>query len=397
MHLPVPEDTIYLDHAATTPTDPDVLAAMLPYFAERFGNPSSVYALGQEARAALDQARSTVARVLGCRPAEILFTSGATESDNLALAGVAWARRLADSTGPWPHLVTTAVEHSAVLSTARWLERLGFAITYVPCDSEGVVSCDDVLRAVRPETCLVSVHYANNEVGAIQPIAEIGAALRRRGVPFHTDAVQAAGFLPLAVDRLQVDLLTLAAHKFYGPKGVGVLYVRAGTSVAYQQHGGEQEGGRRGGTENVPLVAGLAAALELADRRREAYAAHCAALRDRLLAGLWTVVPDLQLNGPSDPSRRLPNNLNVSVPGVQGETVLLALDMQGIAASAGSACTAGKAEPSHVLVAMDLPDARCRASIRFTVGRANTVDQIDDTVEALADIVERARRLSGAA
>jgi cysteine desulfurase len=393
----IADDTIYLDHAATTLCDPEVVAAMLPYLSERFGNPSSVYALGQEARAALDQARMTVAAVLGCESGEITFTSGATESDNLALTGVAWARRLADPAGPPPHIVTTAVEHSAILETARWLEQIGFALTVVPCDHDGLVDVESIERALRPETCLISVMYANNEVGAIQPIAEIGAHARARGIPFHTDAVQAAGTLPVKVDELNVDLLSLAGHKVYGPKGVGLLYVRRGTPLLVQQRGGGQEGGRRGGTENVASIVGLAVALAKADELREAYAAHCAALRDRLIAGVAQLVPDAELNGPPSGPLRLPNNANLYFPGVQGETVLLSLDMEGVAASAGSACTAGKSEPSHVLEAMGLPPERTRGSVRFTVGRSNTADQIDEAVEAIATTVARIRDLAGVA
>ncbi len=389
-----PDDTIYLDHAATTPVDPEVVAAMLPYFTARFGNPSSIYRLGQEGRAALDRARDTVAGVLNCQPAEIIFTSGASESDNLALKGVAWQRRLRQPDGPPPHVVTTRIEHHAVLHSAEDLERQGFAVTYVPCDAEGFVGVEDVAAALRPETCLISVMYANNEVGAIQPIAEIGALARSRGIPFHTDAVQAAGALPIDVEALHVDLLALSAHKFYGPKGVGLLYVRRGTPIAFQQQGGGQESGRRGGTENVPLVVGMAVALEKADRLRDAYNVHCAALRDRLLAGIMEAIPEAAINGPRDSSRRLANNLNAAIPGVQGETVLLSLDMQGIAASAGSACTTGNSEPSHVLRAMGLPEERCRASLRFTIGRDTTAEEIDETVEVLADAVARVRQFA---
>ncbi len=392
------DDTIYLDHAATTPVDPEVLAVMLPYFSERYGNPSSIYRLGQEAHAALDRARSSVARVLGCQPGEILFTSGATESDNLAVKGVAWHRRLNQAPDdPPPHVVTTAIEHHAVLHSAEALERQGFAVSYVPCDVDGIVALADVAAALRPETCLISVIYANNEVGAVQPIAEINALARERGIPFHTDAVQAAGTLSLRVDVLGVDLLSLSAHKFYGPKGVGLLYVRRGTPIDFQQAGGGQEGGRRGGTENVPLIVGLAAALEKADWLRGPYTAHCAGLRDRLLAGIQEVIPDVDLNGPRDPARRLPNNLNVAIPGVQGETVLLSLDMQGVAASAGSACTTGNSEPSHVLRAMGLSDDRCRASLRFTLGRDNTAEEIDEAIDVLVETVARVRELAGAA
>lgn len=397
MSLLLPNDTIYLDHAATTPVDPVVVEAMLPYFTERFGNSSSIYQLGQESRAGLDRSRAAVADVLGCRPSEIVFTSGATEADNLALSGVAWHRRLAEPAGMAPHVITTAIEHSAVLATARWLERQGFAVSYVPCDKDGLVSAAEVAAALRPETCLISVTYANNEVGSIQPIREIGALARDRGIPFHTDAVQAAGSLPLRVDDLHVDLLTLAAHKFYGPKGVGLLYVKQQTPIAYQQHGGGQESGRRGGTENVPLVVGMAVALDRAERGRSAYNAHCATLRDRLLEGLRSAIPEVALNGPADPDRRLANNVNVSLPGVQGETLLLSLDMQGIAASAGSACAVGNAQPSHVLQAMGLSDDRIRSSLRFTMGWSNTPEQIDETVDVLVEMLERERALAGVA
>ncbi len=397
MSLLPPTDTIYLDHAATTPVDPAVMEAMLPYFTERFGNPSSIYQLGQESRVALDRSRAAIADVLGCRPSEIVFTSGATEADNLALSGVAWHRRLAVPAGSTPHVITTAIEHSAILATARWMERQGFAVSYVPCDSEGLVSVTDVEAAVRPETCLISVTYANNEVGSIQPIGEIGALARDLGIPVHTDAVQAAGALPLHVDDLNVDLLTLAAHKFYGPKGVGLLYVRNQTPIAYQQHGGGQESGRRGGTENVPLIVGMATALDRAERGRPSDNAHSAALHDRLLDGLRSAIPEIALNGPADSERRLANNVNVSLPGVQGETMLLSLDMQGIAASAGSACAVGNAQPSHVLQAMGLSDERIRSSLRFTVGRSNTPEQIDETIQVLVETVQRERLLAGVA
>jgi cysteine desulfurase len=397
MPLPSGDDTIYLDHAATTPVDPTVVAAMLPYFSEHFGNPSSIYRLGQDARAALDRARGTVARILGCGSSEIIFNSGATEGDNLALVGIAWQRRLANPTGAAPHLITTAIEHHAVLHTAQWLERQGFSVTYLPCDPEGFIDPAVVEAAIRPETCLISVMYANNETGAIQPVAEIASIARQHGVIVHTDAVQAAGALPLDVSELQVDLLSLSAHKFYGPKGVGLLYIRSGTPIAFQQHGGGQESGRRGGTENVAGIVGMAAALDRAESRRNQYNQHCAGLRDRLWQGIQEALPDVQLNGPADFARRLPNNLNISIPGVQGETMLLSLDMEGIAASAGSACTTGNAEPSHVLRAMGLSDERCRASLRLTVGLGNTADEMDDTADALATTVERVRGLAGIA
>jgi cysteine desulfurase len=388
------DDTIYLDHAATTPLDPDVLGTMLPYFTERYGNPSSIYQLGQEARAAIDQARAACARVLGCEPSEIIFTSGATESDNLALRGVAWGARLAlRNTGALPHIVTTAIEHHAVLHTANSLQREGFSATYVAPDSRGIVDPEAIAAAVRPETCLISVMYANNESGAIQPIQEIAEVARDRGIPLHTDAVQAAGTLSANVDALGVDLLSLSAHKFYGPKGVGLLYVRRGTTIDFQQKGGGQEQGRRGGTENVPGIVGLGMALERADAWRDAYADHCARLRDRLADGLFAAIPEAMLNGPSDLRLRLPNNLNVTIPGIQGETLLLSLDVLGVAASAGSACTTGNTEPSHVLRAMGLSDDGCRSALRFTVGRSNTEQQIDDAIDALVGSVDRARSL----
>jgi cysteine desulfurase len=387
-------EVIYLDHAATTPVDRDVVAAMLPWFSERFGNPSSIYQYGQEARAALDEARMAIARVLRCRPGEIVFTSGATESDNLAIKGVVRAARLAEPKVR-PHVVTSAIEHHAVLHAAEALVREGVCdLAVVQPNAEGIIVPEAIAAAMRPETCLVAVMYANNEMGAIQPVAEIAGIAREHGVPFFTDAVQAAGALTLDVNAIGCDLLALSAHKFYGPKGVGLLYVRQGTSVAWQQDGGGQEQGRRGGTENVAAIVGMATALVNVESARQQTSERIAALRDRLLVGLEGRIPDLIVNGPVDPTNRLPNNLNVSIPGIQGETMLLGLDMEGVAASAGSACTTGNAEPSHVLIAMGIPEERCRASLRFTLGRDTTAEEVDEAAEIVADVAERVRGLA---
>lgn len=387
-------DIIYLDHAATTPVDPEIVPLMVPFFTTRFGNPSSIYQLGQDARAALDQARMKIAGVLGCRASEILFTSGATESDNLALKGVvaAWRRSHAGT----PHLITSAIEHHAVLHAAEALAADGVDVTYVPCDATGIIDPDAIAAAIRPQTALISVMAVNNEVGSIQPVREIGAIARAHGIPFHCDAVQAAGAMPIAVDALGVDLLALSAHKFYGPKGVGILHVRTGTAIEYQQVGGGQEGGRRGGTENTPLIVGMAEALVRADAHRDELVAFGGQLRDRLWTRVAGEIPGVMLNGPAFDGARVTTNLNIAIPGVQGETVLLGLDMEGVEASAGSACTTGNAEPSHVLRAMGLSDELCRASLRLTIGRLNTLEQMDDAADALQTVVERVRALSGA-
>jgi len=383
-----PEQTaIYLDHAATTPVDPAVVAAMLPHWVTGWGNPSSLYAAGRAARAALDTSRAAVARVLGCAPNEIVFTGGGTEGDNLAVRGVIEAVR---AQGKPTHLITTAIEHHAILHSADYLERFGTAVTRLPVDDEGFVEPAAVEAAIRSETCLISVMYANNEIGTIQPIAEIAEIARRHGIPFHTDAVQAAGSLSLDVRELGGDLLSIAAHKFYGPKGVGALYIRTGTPILYQQHGGPQEGDRRGGTENVAGIVGLATALTRAEADRAAYNAHCRALRDRLVDGILTTIPDSRLNGPRD-ERRLANNVNVAFAGVEGESLIIALDLAGIAASSGSACTTGATEPSHVLRAIGVPEAAIAGSLRLTVGRDNTAAQSDTVLTLLPDLIAHLR------
>jgi cysteine desulfurase len=389
----VNETDIYLDHAATTPVDPTVLEVMLPFFSERFGNPSSIYALGRDARFGLDWARGMLAEQLNCQPGEIVFTSGATESNNLAIKGVAWWHRF--NAPHKSHLIVSAIEHHAVLHAAEALVPHGFDVTTVLPDRDGIVHPEAIKAALRPETCLVSVMYANNEIGTIQPIHAIATLVRERGVVMHTDAVQAAGALSLDVDVLGVDLLSLSAHKFYGPKGVGLLYARRRSPIAWQQHGGGQENTRRGGTENVPGIVGMAAALSLAIDAHDERNAHCRALRDRLIEQLLERVPDARLNG--HPTQRLPNNANISFPGVEGETLLLNLDMHGIAASSGSACTTGSTEPSHVLTAIGLSPEVARGSLRLTVGKDNTLAQIDRAVEVIVDAVARVRELAGVA
>ena len=296
---------------------------------------------------------------------------------------------------PVPHIVTTKIEHHAVLHTADLLERQGFAVTRIDCDSDGGISVETIEAALRPETCLISVIYANNEIGTIEPIERIGALAQERGIPFHTDAVQAAGVMPLDVNALNVTMLSLSAHKFYGPKGVGLLYLRKGTPLEYQQVGGGQESGRRGGTENVPLIVGMAEALVRADTARAQYNDHCRALRDALWARIQDRIGGVSLNGPALDGRRLPSNLNITIDDVQGETMLLSLDMNGVAASAGSACTTGNTEPSHVLLACGRSEQEARASLRLTVGRGNSMAEIDDAVDVLQETVERLRNLAG--
>ncbi len=380
---------IYLDHAATTPLDERVLAAMLPFFGEHFGNPSSIHRPGRAALDALDEARDTVAAVLGASAKEIVFTSGGSEADNLAVKGVALAQRAA---GRGAHVITSAIEHHAVLHAVEALQASGFEVTLLPVGRDGIVAPDDLRAAIRPDTVLVSVMYANNEIGTLQPIAELGTICRERSIPFHTDAVQAAGALPLNVRELNVDLLTISAHKFYGPKGVGALYVRNRTPLLPQINGGGQERRRRAGTENVPGIVGLAAALRQAEAERRQYVAHTAALRDRLVAGVLERVPGASLNG--HPTQRLPNNANIAFAGVEGESVLLLLDQQGIAASSGSACTSGSLEASHVLLALGLPPERAIGSIRFTLGRGTTVEEIDYVIDALPPLIERLRSVA---
>ncbi len=382
---------VYLDHAATTPLDPRVLEAMLPYLSYHWGNPASLYAEAQEARKGLDGARRTIADTLGAKPQEIIFTSGASESDNLALRGVAYANRRRGN-----HVITSAVEHHAVLHPAERLEQEGFRLTYLPVDSQGAVDLDALERAVDEETTVVSIMHVNNEVGTIEPIEEAARIVKGKNprAVFHTDAVQAVGTLDVNVERLGVDLLSIGAHKFYGPKGVGALYVRGRTPFQPQQLGGAQEKDRRAGTENVAYIVGMAKAMELAYAEFESRNAHYRALRDRLFYGIPERVPHVHVTGPADLSRRVSHNFSCCFEFIEGEAILMALDLQGIAASSGSACTSGSLEPSHVLTAMGIPLELARGSLRLTVGKDNTMEEIDYLLEVLPGIVSRLRALS---
>ncbi len=379
---------IYLDHSATTPVDPRVVEAMRPYWSEVFGNTSSAHAWGQEAAAALEKARETVAGVLGCRPSEVVFTGSGTEADNLAIRGVAWAARKAERGN---HVVTIPIEHHAVGHTVEQLRDLfGFEVTVVPVDEHGRVDPDDVRRAIRSDTVLVTVMAANNEVGTVQPIPEIGAICRERGIPLHTDAVQAAGRLDLNVDRLGVDLLSISAHKFYGPKGVGVLYVRRGVDLVPALTGGGHERGRRPGTVNVAGAVGLAEALRLAEEMREEENVRLQSLRDRLIEGVLENVPDARLTG--HPTERLAHHASFALRGVEGASVVVSLDLEGIAASSGAACAEGEPEPSAVLTAMGLPPEWAIGALRLTLGRANTEEDVDTVLEVLPRIIAHLRR-----
>ena len=382
------EHRIYLDHAATTPVHPQVLEAMLPYFSETFGNPSSLYRRGREALLAVERAREAIAQIIGAEPSEIVFTSGGSESDNLAIRGCAFAGRRDGARG---HLVTSAVEHHAVLHTCRQLaDQFGFDLTLVPVDSRGVVDPADVERVLREDTLLISVMLANNEVGTVQPIAKIGALARSRGIPFHSDAVQAGGAIPLNVHALAVDLLSLSAHKFYGPKGVGVLYIRKGLRPLPVQTGGAQERSRRAGTEYTAGIVGMAKALEMAQASLPESNLHLKAMRDRLVTGIPALIEGAHPTG--DPSNRLPGHATFVIDGVEGEALILGLDQLGIEASTGSACTSGSTEPSHVLRAMGIPDELARGSLRLTLGHENTDEDVECVSAALPPLVDRLRR-----
>lgn len=380
-------DRIYLDNAATTPTRPEVIEAMLPYYHEISGNPSSIHSFGREARKGVDEARDRVAQALGADPSEIIFTGGGSESDNYAIKGTAWGLR-----GKGNHIITSNIEHHAVMDSCAWLEKQGFHVTYLPVDSYGLIDPAQVAKAITPETILVTIHHANNEIGTIEPVEEIGRVCRDKGVLFHSDAVQSVGTLPIDLKEMPIDMLSFSAHKFYGPKGIGGLYVRKGLRLTQLVHGGGQERGRRAGTENVPGIVGMAKALELATKGLAERNARVAALRDRLIQGVFNRIDHVRLNG--HPTRRLPGNTNFCFEFIEGESLLLNLDLKGIAGSSGSACTSGSLEPSHVLLAIGLPHEIAHGSLRLTLGSGTTAEEIDYVMEVLPEIVAKLRAMS---
>ena len=378
---------IYLDNAATTFMDPEVLKAMLPFFSDAFGNPSSIHSFGQETRAVVEEARDKIAILISARSEEIVFTGGGTEADNFAIKGVTFANE-----GKGDHIITTSIEHHAVMESCKFLERRGFSITYLPVGIDGLVDPQDVKKAITDRTILISVMHANNEVGTIEPLAEIGKIAQEEGIYFHTDAVQTVGHIPVNVDELGIDLLAMSAHKLNGPKGVGALYIRKGTKLIPFIHGGEQERRRRAGTENVPAIVGFGRAVEIAQREMDSVAKHLVNLRGKLIEGMTERIEHIHLNG--HPTQRLPNNLNVSIEFVEGESMLLNLDLEGIAASTGSACSSSRLEPSYVLLAMGFPQELAHGSLRFSLGRETTEEDIDRVLEVLPGIIARLRAIS---
>lgn len=378
---------IYFDHAATTPVKPDVLEAMLPYFSSKYGNASSIYTIGRESKKAIEEAREKVAKAIGASFKEIFFTGSGTEADNWAIKGVAYANRDKGN-----HIITTAIEHHAVLHTCQYLESDGFEVTYLPVDEYGLVSPEKVLEAIRPNTILITIMFANNEIGTVQPIAEIGKIAKEKGIYFHTDAVQAVGNIPINVNELNVDLLSLSSHKFYGPKGVGALYIRKGVKITSFMHGGAQERGRRASTENVPGIVGLGKAIELAVNNLDEHNKKLIELRDRVIDEVTKKIPFVRLNGHR--YQRLPGNVNFSFEFIEGESLLLMLDMKGIQGSSGSACTSGSLDPSHVLLAIGLKHEIAHGSLRLTFGEENTHEEIDYLMEVLPEIVGRLREMS---
>ena len=377
---------IYLDYAATTPVDPEVVAAMMPYFGNIFGNPSSIYFCGQEARQAVEQARNNVSQLIGAQSDEIIFTSGGTEADNFAIKGVAYANKSKGN-----HIITSCIEHHAVIETCRFLEKMGYRVTYLPVDKYGLVNPDHVRDAITKKTILISIMHANNEIGTIQPIAEISRIAHQEGVCFHTDAVQTTGHIPINVKEWGIDLLSISAHKLYGPKGVGALFIKKGTKITSFMHGGEQEREKRAGTENVPGIVGFGKAAEIAQNEMEQEAIRLTTLRDKLIHGLENI-DKVQLNG--HPQQRLPNNVNVSIAFIEGEAILVNLDMKGICASTGSACSSASNEPSHVLLGTGLSPEQARGSLRFTMGKWTTTEDVEYVLDVLPDIVKKLRTIS---
>ncbi len=378
---------IYLDHSATTKLKKEVLDTILPFLTEQYGNPSTIYTLGREAKKAIDSAREQVAKAINAQPNEIYFTSSGTESDNWAIKGVAYANKQKGK-----HIITSNIEHHAVLHTCEFLEKEGLEITYVPVDNEGILDLEQLKKAIRPDTILISVMLANNEIGTIQPIKEISQLAKEHGIYLHTDAVQAIGSIPVDVNDLGVDLLSLSGHKIYGPKGVGVLYVKTGTKISPFIHGGGQERGKRAGTENVANIVGIGKAIELATQDIQAYSTHLQELRDMTIEEILKTIPHSRLNGHRE--KRLPGNVNISFEYIEGESILLMLDSKGISASSGSACTSGSLDPSHVLLAIGLPHEIAHGSLRLTFGEENTKDDVKYLLEVLPPIIERLRAMS---
>ncbi|MCJ7458661.1 MAG: cysteine desulfurase NifS [candidate division Zixibacteria bacterium] len=381
------ERKIYLDHNATTPVHPEVLEAMLPFYKDGFGNASSIHSFGREAKVALEESREKVAKFLNADPLEIYFTSGGTESDNLAVKGVAWANKKKGN-----HIITSQIEHHAVLESCKFLEKEGYEITYLPVDKYGLVDHDELKKSIKKETVLVSIMHANNEMGTIQPIAELAGLAKEKGVYFHTDAVQSTGKMKIDVNELNVDMLSLSAHKFYGPKGVGALYIRRGVRLTPLAHGGHHEKSRRAGTENVPGIVGLAKALEIAHSDMQEEERRLKSLTETFFKRVTERIPDVFMNG--HPVLRIPNTMNVSFKGVEGESIILNLDLKGIGVASGSACTSGSLEPSHVLSAMRVPGDLAQSSLRFSFGRSNTIDDVNYVVEVLPEIISKLRAMS---
>ncbi len=378
---------VYLDNAATTAVSPAVLEAMLPYFTQCFGNASSIHSTGRDARRAVDAARRQVAAAIGAQPQEIYFTAGGSESDNWAIKGAAFAKKAKGN-----HIITSAIEHHAVLHTCQWLEKQGFEVTYLPVDEFGRVSVADVEKAITDKTILITIMTANNEIGTIQPIAEIGKLAREKGILFHTDAVQAIGAIPVDVNAMNVDMLSMSGHKFHGPKGIGALYIRKGVKIDQFMHGGAQERNQRAGTENLAGIVGMGKAIELAVAGLEENAARMSAMRDKLINTILATIPDTRLNG--HPTERLPNNVNISFRYIEGEALLLRLDLAGIAGSSGSACTSGSLDPSHVLLAIGLPHEIAHGSLRLSLGTDSTEADVDYVLDKLPGIVQTLRDMS---